>query len=466
MATDEYGVTEDGFVRKTFEEIVNNIEKRITDRLGDDVYLGKESPLRHIIESVGYEIAREWDTAEHMYASAFINEASGANLEKLCALAGVSRLPASFSTGQVTFEGDSDSNPDIGKGFNVATEDGIVFETTESGTIGSDGTLTLDVQSTERGSENNVAPATITVLEDEKSGVFSVSNAEKTTGGEDKETDKELRLRTSRILEERGNATLNAIRQRLLDYEGITAVSIRERTDEVFLDVTVGGLGDYMGTEDEENIHDIMDEVRAYGVEYKLYAPTEIDIQVGGDSSKVTIKVDEEYPDGAVEELRQNIYNYINDLSVGEDVLYAKLYDIIYNTGEWVYNINNLQLAKLGNALSTEDISIVESSSELAVITDGIVNEDEWESVKHDADAETATTTWDSGDSIPFYFKTPRIHHIDRIEREDGSTLDTSYYTVDYSTDEAVEIDSDTGEQYLTIYYVLSDIHIDLVARS
>lgn len=456
----ENGVTEDGFERKTFTEIVDDIENAIKNRLGDDIYLGKESPLKHIIDSVGFEIAKEWDVAEHMYSSGYIDEASGANLEKICSLASVRRQPATFSEGKATFGGDDETNPEITEGFNISTDDDIVFETTESGKIGDDGTVTLEIQSTQRGSENNVAASTIVNLEDEKSGVFTVTNNDPTYGGEDKEDDAQLRLRTKNSLQERGNATLNAIEQRLLDYEGITAVSIDEHSDEVLLDITIGGLGEFKGTDTEDEIHDLMDGVRAYGVEYNLYEPTQVDVQVGGDTDKVVVKVEPDYPDEAKNEIKTNIYQHISSLTVGEDLLYAKIYDVIYNTGEWIYNVDGLQLGLLGGALSTDDITVSESNSERTNLIDSTVNEDELKEEKHDADSETGTTTWDSGDSIPFDYDVSRNLIVTKVEREDGSELDESYYTVDYDTDEAVEIDEDTGEQYLYITYSLSDTHI------
>lgn len=364
--SDEYGVTEKGFERKRFDDIISDIRERIRSRIGEDVYLEKESPLRHILNSISFEIARQWDVAEHMYSSGYIDQASGKNLENIVALAGVSRQPATRSTGTVTFEGEAGTS--IPEGTGVKTEDDIFFETTEEVDIEADGTVDASIRSVDRGEETNVSQYTITEFASPISGVYDVYNEEPTSGGQDKERDKELRLRTKRILEERGNATKNAIKQRLLDMDGVTSVFISEHTDEVKLDITVGGLGDEFSEEDESELHEIMDGVRAYGVKYELFSPVGVEIQVGEDTNEVIIDVEEEYPDGAKEEIENEIYEHINSLDIGEDVLYAKLYDIIYNVGEWIYNVRNLTLGEKGGSINTNDVSIDEDYSEKAVI--------------------------------------------------------------------------------------------------
>jgi len=363
---DKYGVTEDGFVRKEFEDITNDIKNRIWDTIGDDVHLGKESPLRHIINSVSFEIAKQWDVAQHMYSSGYIEQASGANLDNIVALAGVTRRPATFSTGTVTFEGEVDAF--IPSGVNVMTEDNIVFQTIEEANIETDGDVDVEVMSVKPGEDKNVGANTITEFTEEISDVYEVYNEEPTTGGEDKETDMELRERTKRTLEERGNATKNSIKQRLLDKDGVTSAFLKEHTDEVKLDITVSGLGVEFSEEDEAELHEIMDGVRAYGISYELFTPEQVEIQVGEDVNEVRIIVEEDYPDGAEEIIEDEIYNFINSLDIGEDVLYAKLYDIIYNTGEWVYNIKDLELAVKGESLSKNDIPIDEDLSEKAFI--------------------------------------------------------------------------------------------------
>jgi len=375
----EYGINEDGFKRKDFDEIVSDIESKIKDRMGEDVDLGETSPLKSMLNTISFEIARQWDVAEHIYSSGYIDEASGANLEKIASLAGVNRQPATRSTGEITLEGDD--GIEIDEGFTVSTEEGLKFETytyeddsaTGSGVIGEDvsGELTLDVRSLDFGSETNVASGTITEFVDTKSGVYTVTNSDPTTGGEDKETDKELRLRTKRILEERGNATKRAIEQRILDKDGVETVLINEHTDEVKLDITVGGLGDFTGTDVEQELHDLMDGVRAYGVDYNLIAPTIVDMQVGDSTTNVEIVVESEYPDDWDTQIKSSIKDYINSsLSIGDNVLYAKLYDVIYNTGSWVYNVNNLTLGKVGGTINADDYPIDESASQNAEIAD------------------------------------------------------------------------------------------------
>lgn len=454
----EYGVTDKGFKRKDFNDIFEDIKDRLKSRIGDDIYLEKESPLRHILNSVSFEIARQWDVAEHIYASGYIDQASGKNLENLVSLAGVTRRPATKSTGFVRFEG-KEAGIQIDEGTGLKTGDDIFFNTVESVILDEDGTATAEVESVERGEDVNVGAGTITEFVNTIDDVYSVTNPEPTTGGEEKETDKQLRLRTKRILEQRGNATKNAIKQRLLDKEGVSSVTLKEHTDEVMLDVTVGGIGEEFTEEDEKDLHDIMDAVRAYGIKYNLYTPQSEYIQVGGyeENESVKILVQGDYPFDAELQIETAIHEYINSLEVGDNVLYAKLYDVIYNVGEWVYNIENLKLAKLGETIEREDISIDGDGSEKPIIKNSEVTERDNERIQKDAGEEE---TWDSGDVVYIdeYLDPDRVIGIESVKDGDGNDIPFDYDD-EYDT---IVIYEDTEERYIYVTYRLKDIHIEI----
>jgi|GEM_PF-2254964 len=458
----DFGVTKEGFKRKDYEMIKDSILDRAKDLFPDDTDFSDTSPLMAIIRSISFEIARGWDVAEHNYASGFIDQASGKSLENICAIAGIYRNEATPSEGLITVEGDGGIT--IEEGFTVETDDGLKFETTEEGTIDSSESIELEIECLKRGKNTNVGANTITNFVDHKSGLYSVTNESETYGGTDIEDDKSLRTRMKNSLLARGNATKIALKQSLLDVDGVTTVLVRENSDEVKLDITVGGLGEFKGQPVEDDLIEVIDETRAFGIYYDLFEPTEIEIQVGGNSDTVKIKVEEEYPYDAENQIRTSIHQHINTLNIGEDVLYAKLYDIIYNTGEWIYNIENLQLKKLsGSTLSTNDISISKTNSETPVIIDSNVTSSDNETVEHDAGS---GNTWDSTDIISFPTEySGRVINIPYIKDGNGDKIDESLYDVDYTTEE-IDILNETNERYLYVTYELSDVHIELQVRS
>ena len=102
------------------------------------------------------------------------------------------RKAAGYAEGAVTFFGVA--NTVISAGALVASES-VSFYTKTDCTIGSDGTVTVDIVCCEAGSIGNVGAESITKLPVTLSGVTSVINELPTSGGYDRETDDELRER-------------------------------------------------------------------------------------------------------------------------------------------------------------------------------------------------------------------------------------------------------------------------------
>lgn len=498
-----YGVTESGFNRKSFTEIKESLEERAKTLFGNDVDLSKTSPLMKLINSSALELARMWDSAELIYSSAYIDQASGINLERIAKLVGVQRQTATFSVGEATFYGDNDVK--VPKGFTISTENSIMFETTQSGVIGQkiDGEVILDIKALESGEYSNVPAETITKFVDNKNGIISVKNVNSTSGGENVETDASLRTRVKSILNVRANATKTAIENTVLNIDGVTSVTLNEN-DDISIELILGGLGakSELTQDKKDEIDKTINDVRAYGIPYVWDTPTQITINVGGggiseddysttitgnvtdstnlfdnDTSTVStynntgeyveidigeiktmtdfkyygnsshdedgyykiqyydsessswidlvsnistradswsdwietdyvesqkfrivsttidsngsnipaeftlrlgatkVYVDKDYPDKALSKIESRIYDYINELDVAEDVIYTKLYDVIYNAGDWVYNIKDLEMGDISSGtLGTADVSIGSTEKATTTMVDIFIN--------------------------------------------------------------------------------------------
>jgi uncharacterized phage protein gp47/JayE len=330
-----YGVTTNGFVKKTFNVILTEKTNNAKVIFGSDVDLTDTSPLYKFLQTTTFEEVALWDMAETIYYNGFLETAIGQSLDKLVRLLGVYRLSASKSIGEVTFTGNN--GVVINAGVGVQTASGIQFITTESGTI-SGTTVILDIESVLYGETNNVAATTINVLSQSIAGVSSVNNALLTSGGENVESDADLRLRAMGALELTGNATVEAIRQAVLAVSGVTYASVIENLTTHSVNVVV--LGVAYDASPTNPVYIAIDETRAAGIAFTWQNPAGVTVNIVTvvDVNSLTV------PSDAVTQITTAIQGYINGLNIGADVIRTKIMDVIFNLGDWVIDITTLTL--------------------------------------------------------------------------------------------------------------------------
>lgn len=348
----DFGLGRDGFKRKRYEDSITSMEGRARSLFGSNVNLSERSPLGIIFQVTAFFIAQVWTVAERVYNSAFVDTAEGETLDYVGAYIGIRRLDALPATGEVEFTGDDGT--DISEGFQVATEEGVKFATTEAGTI-SGGSVTLPVEAVEPGADGNLQADTVTEVVNPLAGIDSVTNPEEMTGGREQETDPEFRERYRDSVAGTKASTLEAIRARLLKVTGVrTAIVLENNTMETvdgrppksFEPVCLGG--------EPEEIAEAIFETRAAGIAthgdeeaiaedvagrehtIKFSYADEIDLHVS-----MTLTTDERFPeegeDLIVSALVQLIGGEDKDgeiyagLGMNEDVSYTKVVSAVYS---------------------------------------------------------------------------------------------------------------------------------------
>lgn len=340
----EYGVTEQGFIPRTYDEILEDFKAKAKELLGSDVDLSDTSPLLKLLQIYALELHSLWQQLEAAYYSAYLHTASGDSLDNVVALLGFQREPARRATGTVTFSRSTPADQDIviPKGTRVATSDGsVVFRTTGAVTLAAGETsVNASVESEEPGAKGNVAANTITKLVDPVTGIESVNNTEPTSGGQDRETDAALRLRVWLQLAGAGRGTLAAIKASVAKIDGVRAVKIEEN-DTTNDETASGGLPPksfrviVRGGDDDAVAQAIFDAkpagIQAYGDvagtaydqdgnAYTIYftRPTAVqiyvDVSITSDGSAIS-----------TQGVKDAVKEYINGLSIGDDVIYAKV---------------------------------------------------------------------------------------------------------------------------------------------
>ena len=294
--------TDDGtFQRKHYDEIETDIEEKARDEFGDDVDLSQGSPIKQLLDVSSLEDERLWQVLEHLYYSAYYEDAFGAQLDKILSLANIERRPRQGASGVVVFRVNQ-PNADtvtIPQGTRVTTHEttarpAIPFKTLDVGTLQTGTTSTdripiralepweTDLAAEWLGNQTNVAADTITRMPSPVAGVDSVSNPYPTgatnenigfdfVSGRDPETDAQLRQRWENSLGSDGKASLNAIRAAVRSVPTVEDVAIEENTSMVD-ETGTGGLPPksfrvtVLGGGNNEVAHAIMD-TRAAGIE-------------------------------------------------------------------------------------------------------------------------------------------------------------------------------------------------------
>lgn len=185
-----YGVTEQGFIRKTKSEIIRDMKDRASSLLGPDTDLSESSEdgLRILMQADLFD--EVWQKIEDVFYSNFLETSFGVSLDRVVAEGGVERAKPKRSIVPLRFEGVPDSPIEVG--IISQTPQGIQFITIESGVILGDGFGTVLAQAIQFGVIGNVEANSITEINTPKNGILSVTNPESATQGRIRETDPEL----------------------------------------------------------------------------------------------------------------------------------------------------------------------------------------------------------------------------------------------------------------------------------
>jgi uncharacterized phage protein gp47/JayE len=286
MAID-YGLTDSGFVPKTLDVILSELQTSFRGVFGEGVSLDASTPEGQIIGILAARESDLWDMAEEVVSARDPDQATGAAQSSLCAITGtvgpkaatksqLSALTIGGVAGTVVPAGSQASVSGTGVKFSTkadatittvsawasshaysvgarATNGGNVYEAITAGTSASSGGPTgtatditdggahwvylgagsgaADVAAEAVDTGPLVAPArTLTVIETPVGGWSWCSNAADAAAGADRETPVALRLRRLTELASQGLSAPDAVRAAVLQVSGVTACTVFENT--------------------------------------------------------------------------------------------------------------------------------------------------------------------------------------------------------------------------------------------
>lgn len=192
-------------------------QRRLTDR-------NPGSVTTTLAEAFSREFAVLHKQMELIYQSAFVDLATGASLDHVAALLGLTRKDARFANGEVLFTRSTPATGDITIPAGtlvstISTASGSQnFETTDKRTLRKGQlSVTVPVRAQTEGPAGRVEAGAITIINRPIFGIEAVMNEAATFFATTKETDEEFRRRIKGTLERAGKATVDAIKYSLID---------------------------------------------------------------------------------------------------------------------------------------------------------------------------------------------------------------------------------------------------------
>lgn len=213
-------------------DIEESIKTSIKADLGPQIQLNDDSITGRMIKIIAYQIAQAYEVLRAIYDALSPDQAEGAWLDLVAALAGLTREPASSSIGIIRIDGIAATTIPIGARYRVPN--GPIFETTEGGTIPLGlSRVDLAIRCTETGAIQAGA-GTITEPVTIIAGVATVTNDAAVIEGREIESDTALRRRLAGSYARAGAGTIAAIRSAVLGVASVDQCLVIENdTDAV-----------------------------------------------------------------------------------------------------------------------------------------------------------------------------------------------------------------------------------------
>lgn len=226
------GLTDSGFEPTRASEYQETIKQSFETEVGFAVDWDRDQILGNLRVIMSLMLADTSEAAKAIQDQFDPNNATGLQLDNICALVGVYRKQATFSTVTLTITGTAGLALGIGdlSAEGGGVNDSAIWTLAEDVTVGGGGTVDALFQCTESGA-TEAGIGTVDSISSPVTGVTSVTNAAAANVGEERETDDELRRRRMEAIQLNGSASLRAIRGAVLALDFVETCAVVENTD-------------------------------------------------------------------------------------------------------------------------------------------------------------------------------------------------------------------------------------------
>lgn len=294
---------------------------------------------------------------------------------------GMTRKAATAATGEITITGQAGTIIPEGSVFSTASTNNVAgsvsYVTTAEATIPSSGSITVDVECSETGTEGNTTAGTIIFSSSGITGITGVTNAEAITGGTDEETDAALIARIEEYDQSQSESNVgNAgdYRRWAMSVEGIGSASVITPTDESGIVTIV--LTDSNGDPASETLCTaVYDYIMSPGDQYSRLAPINAVLDVIAPTTiAIAVKATVELTAEAVLEDVTNAFMasleaYLPEALADAEVKITRVAAILSATAG-VNDFTGLQIGEISGSTATYGTgNITISATELPTIT-------------------------------------------------------------------------------------------------
>ena len=231
-----WGLSNLGFKPKDFNTIKGELETTLKNEVDPYLHFGPGSVAGVLVGIVANQSRQVWEALAGLYSSLQHSTASGRALDALCSLTGTYRRRATFSKAKAKLL--LDAHITLPANSRVKTISGYFFKTTTmvKNDTAKKNEIEADLIAEEAGpklAHNDSLAEIMTPI----SGWSSAVIIKTYFLGRYDETDDELRIRRIVELRATGSSTLDAMRSRLLQLDGVEAIHIKEgeHSFEVFI---------------------------------------------------------------------------------------------------------------------------------------------------------------------------------------------------------------------------------------
>ena len=368
-------IDETGMHIPTYSDIRDDLISSMKEIFGNDIYIDEDSMDYQQISIFAKKIFDTNALALLTYNNRTVNTAIGVGLDNLCAIAGIVRKAATYSTVQLVLTGSPSTVISNGQCSDADMEH--IWNLPTEVTIPNSGTITVEATCNDSG-DITVASGTITQIVTPVFGWYSVVNNVNGSGGTNQESDAELRARyalatssPSQTVFESIVASVSAVEgvKRIKAYENDTgsANSLGHPAHSITF-VVEGGDNTDVATEIYykktpgcyTNGTTTVPIVSLSGntTNISFYRPTYKNVYV-----KVSLKKLSSYNDSYADDIKNAIVDYINNLDIAETVYRSVLWSIATGQMKSIqspsFSVLNVQTSTNGTTYSDSDISVL-----------------------------------------------------------------------------------------------------------
>lgn len=365
----------------TYSEIRDDLIQQMKSIFGEDIYIDEDSKDYQQISIFAKKIFDTNALGLLVYNNRTPSTAIGVGLDNLCALVGITRKPATYSTVQLTITGNAGTTITNGK----ATDGTYTWNLPASVTIPDNGTIVVEATCDVSGSIT-AAANTINIIATPTFGWLSVTNTYVASAGVDVETDAELRGRYANATYQPSKTVLDGLLENIEALEGVTRSKIYENDTNVMDSNNLPAhsiTAVVEGGEDKDiataiyfkktpgcytNGTTAVDLTTLSGNEatIRFYRPEDIPIKV-----QISIKQLSGYNSSYADDIKDAIFNYISNIDIAETVYRSIIWSVAIQT---MASINSPAFSvldvKLGIGSQTpQAMDIQMSFNEVASIT-------------------------------------------------------------------------------------------------